>query len=356
MFLFILAVILAAITLLAVSLQKTYTRVPRPELKRRAQHGDEFAKLLYKVAGYGGSLMVLLWIIIGLSAAGFFVVISSLFPTWFALIVSLVILWLGFAWLPNTKVTGLGNTIARYLTPPIASLLNILHPLLSRLADIVGSHSKPSRHTGLYQKEDLLDLLQKQNLQPDNRISEHQLQIASNALTYGDKLVRDVMTPRGVVKTVSVADTIGPVLMSELHKNGHSRFPVYQEKPDNVVGILYLRDLVAAKEGGKVRDIMSKDVYYVQEERELDHVLQAFIKTKRQMFIVVNSFEEVVGVITVEDIVQEILGKPVMDEFDHYEDMRAVAALQAKEAQQAKHEVKDAEVTVHLNHPHTPQE
>ena len=75
---------------------------------------------------------------------------------------------------------------------------------------------------------------------------------------------------------------------------------------------------------------MKKAVYYVNEEKQLDHALQAFLKTKHHLFIVVNGFEEIVGILTIEDVLEEVLGKEIVDEFDQYEDLRAVAALQAK--------------------------
>ena len=326
---FIFTVVLALLTFLFVSLQKTYTHLPQKELKHRAQTGDEFAGLLFRAAGYGLSLEILLLTLIGLCSAGFFVLVDRSLPAWEALIISIIVLWFSFIWLPNTKVTKLSATLVRLCTPTLSWVLDKLHPLLSRLAVFTSRHHTITLHTGLYQKEDLLDLLNRQKTQVDSRISDNDLQIAQNALTYGDKLVRDILTPRRVAKMISATDTIGPVLMDELHANGHSRFPVYQDKTDNIVGTLYVRDLVAAKTGGRVRDLMSKRVYYVQEEGTLDHILQAFLKTKHHLFIVVNNFEEMVGIVTIEDVLEQILGRPILDEFDKYDDMRAVAALEA---------------------------
>lgn len=326
----IILILLVGLVLIAITLQKIYTQIPRTELKRRARQGDEFAGALYQAAAYGLSLQLLLWGIIGLASAGFFVVLARSVPAWLAVAVSLVIVWLGFAWLPNTRVTQASNALARYLTPPVTWLVSHLYPILSRLADWVRRHRSISVHSGMYQKEDLLSLLNKQKTQHDNRITDNELRIAANALTFGDKTVRDIMTPRRVVKTVSATDTVGPLLMNELHNSGHSRFPVYQDKPDNVVGILYVRDLVAAKAGGRVRDLMSSKLYYVHEEQSLNGVLQAFLRTKHHLFIVVNSFEEVVGIVTIEDVLEQIIGKPIIDEFDRYDDMRAVAALKAR--------------------------
>ncbi|MCA9346895.1 CBS domain-containing protein, partial [Candidatus Saccharibacteria bacterium] len=145
-------------------------------------------------------------------------------------------------------------------------------------------------------------------------------------LGFGDKKIRDVMTPRRMVQTVTKDDEIGPVLMDELHKSGHSRFPVISEpKHYNFVGTLYLRDLIGELHSKKVKDLMSPQVFYVHEEESLDHALRAFLKTKHHLFIVVNNFEEFVGVLSIEDVIEAIIGKEIVDEFDQHDNLRAVA-------------------------------
>ncbi len=325
--------VLAIFTLAAISLQKTYYHIPQRELKRRAQQGDAFATMLYRAVAYDLSLDILLWVIIGICASGFFVIVSRAAPLPLAILGCISLLWFGFAWIPGTRLTRPSSWLAHIFTPGITWLLRHLYPLLRRVAVIVKKHHPIAVHTGMYQKEDLIGLIDQQRVQADNRISEEEVRIARHALTFSDKLVRDVMIPRRVVKTVNEADSVGPVLMGELHDSGHSRFPVYRSKPENIIGTLYLHDLVGAKSIGKVKDIMSPKVYYVNEEKPLQHALQAFLKTKHHLFIVVNNFEEYVGIITIEDVLEQIIGKPILDEFDRYEDMRAVAKLEARQDQ-----------------------
>lgn len=330
MLVFLYLIGLAALTLLGISLQKTYYQVPPKELKRRARSGDPLAKGLYRVVAYGMSLKLLLWGLIGISSALFFVLLtSSVASTWQAFVWSALLIGAGFAWLPHGRVTQLGTRLAAWLTPVVALALQYTHPLLDRVAGFIRRHRPVRLHTGLYQKDDLVELIQNQQVQADNRIAAEELQIALHALTFGDKNIRDHLTPRRVVKMVSAADTVGPILMGELHGSGHSRFPVFQDTPENIVGTLYLRDMIEASSGGRVRDIMSKRVYYVHEDRPLYDALQAFLRTKHHLFIVVNAFEEYVGVVTIEDVLEQIIGKPIVDEFDQYDSLRAVAQRQA---------------------------
>lgn len=324
--------LLACITLISISVQRTYSSLPLKEMKRRARSGDAIAAALYRAASYGASLRLLLRVVIVIVGALFFKSVAHATQGWFAVLVSAALLWFGFIWLPAQEATRLGLWVAGKLAPLFEKVLQYIHPFLERIIGFVRRHRPVSVHTGLYDKEDLLDLFAQQKVQADNRVDAQTLEIVEHSLQFGDKKVADILTPRRVVKAVSADDTIGPVMMTDLHGSGHSRFPVYEGKQDNVVGVLYLRDLVRAKAGGTAQKIMSKIVCYIHEDEPLTAALQAILKTHQQLFIVVNTFEEYVGIVTIEDIMEQIVGKQIIDEFDQYDDLRAVATkLAAKE-------------------------
>jgi CBS domain containing-hemolysin-like protein len=327
---FILAVILLALSLFGIAMRKTYDYLPQKELKRQARSGDKAARTLYRAVAYGPSLRVLLWIFIGLTAAWGFVLFSRVAPLWLAFLAVLGLLWYGFVWMPTAHISTAGARMVIAVTPLIAGILNYVHPLLTKVAR-AGEKRRPSAtNTGLYEREDLIDLLDRQRGMPDSRISDAELDIAKNALSFGERTVGEIVVPRRVVKMVSVNDVIGPIMLDELHASGFSRFPVYESSFDNVVGMLYLHDLVDTKHGGTVRDIMRRKVYYVHEDEPLYQVLHAFIKTKHHLFVVINGFEEFIGIITIEDVLEQVIGRKIEDEFDTYDDMRAVAEHHAK--------------------------
>ena len=325
-----LAIALALLTILAVSLQRTYARISLKELKYRARSGDELAAAILRAAGYGHSLRAVLWFLIGISAASFFVVVALDAPPWFALSASAILIWLSFVWLPAARITVVSERIAAWLAPFLAWLLVYIHPFSDRIMQFIRRHRPVTLHTGLYDRYDLIDLLERQQVQPDNRIEKAELEIALHALTFGDDIVAQHMIPRRAVKSVSADDPLGPIVMDELHTAGHSRFPVYDGKKDNMVGVLFLRDLISAKAGGTVRELMKPGVSYVHEDQSIYEALQAILKTHHQLYVVVNSYEEYAGIITIEDVLETILGKPIVDEFDQYQDMRAVAAKSAR--------------------------
>lgn len=325
-----LTVLLALLTLLAVSLQRTYSRVPLKELKRRARDGDELAGAMTRAVGFGHSLRAVLWFLIGITSAGFFVMVSGVAPFWFALAASVMLVWVGFVLMPATRVTFVGKRLAAWCAPILAKVLAFLHPVIDWILRFIRRHRPVHVHTGMYDRRDLIDLLEQQHVQPDNRIEKAELEIALHALKFGDDNVGEHMVPRRQVKTANADEPLGPIIMDELHGSGHSRFPVYEGKPDNIVGTLYLRDLVREKHSGTVRTLMKPDVSYIHEDQSLQDALQAILKTHRQLFIVVNSFEEYVGIITIEDVLEAVIGSPIIDEFDQYDDLRAVAARAAK--------------------------
>lgn len=335
----IIIVLLGAFALLSISLERTYHRVPAKELKRRARAGDEMANMLYRAVSYGPSLGVVLWLLIGISNAVFFVVLTKSSPAWFAVVGIVAVLWIGFLWLPARDVTKLGSWIAAKLAPVFGWLLRYIHPLVNRTGQFMDRHRVRFFHHKLYEKEDLIDLINKQEEDSDNRIDAAELDMTKHVLTFADKKVRDFLTPRRVVKSVSIDESVGPILMGELHKSGHSRFPVYDGKKNNMVGILYLRDLIGTEEKGLVRQLLRKDIFYIHEDQSLYEVLQASVKVRQHLFIVVNTFEEYVGVISIEDVLEQALGLKIVDEFDQYDDLREVAAIQANKEHKEHDEV-----------------
>jgi CBS domain containing-hemolysin-like protein len=334
-------ILLAVIVIKCVLLYKLYNSVPALELKRLARAKNKRAESLYKVANYEAALDVLLWILGTASAVTLFIW-SARTSWWLAAVVMVLTAWL-VIWAPAPRWDGWAGAIASFSTKYQAVLLSFLNPILSRIARWLPPAGRLQLHTGLYEKPDLLELLSKQNQQLDNRIVESDLRIASGALSFGDELVRSVMTPRRQLKLVAATESVGPLLMDELHKSGHSRFPVVKDSSKSaapqIVGTLYLKDIVGFDGSAKVKDLARKDVYYINEDSNLRQALSAFLKTHHHLLIVVNSFEEIVGVLSIEDVFEQIIGQPINDEFDSYESLRAVAAKEAQAEHKNHNEV-----------------
>jgi len=339
--LFILGFLLAVTAIVFWVLQKSYQHVPAHEMKRLARGGDDVAGLLYRAAAYGSSLRALLGggaVVLALLAV--LCLVQSVGVFW-GLGLWVVLFTLGaLVLVPSDELTRSSLWLAKRSAPPLGWLLERLHPVVDFGVRLVRRYRHVHIHTGLFEKSDLAQLLERQKHQPDSRIAASEIDLLLHNLSFGDKWVVDAMVPRRVVKTVAATEHVGPVLMDELSRSGHSRFPVYGEKPDQVVGVLFLRDLIAAKHTGTVTDVMHHKLTYVHEDFSLHQTLQAFLKTKQHLFLVVNSYEEWVGIITIEDVLEQMIGKQIVDEFDRYDDLRAVAAAAAKKDHREHHEPK----------------
>ena len=338
--------ILAALVLLPASLLPAYAHLPVKELKQRTKEEDSVAAELHKAAVYGFSLQILLWFLVVLASGWFFVFVATHYSSWTAVAVCGLVVVLAFAWLPNRQPGGISIWLAKTLAPVLAWLLQFLHPPLDWLHQQIIKYRPSHQPTQLFDRADLLNLINHQNEQAGNRVPEAELEIAFNALSFGDKLVSDHLTPRRSVKAVSVDADIGPILMAELHSSGATRFPVYEGKKDNIVGTLFLKDLVDTKASATVKSVMRKRVYYVHEDQTLGDVLQAIMRTHHHLYVVVNDQEEYVGVITIEAILEQVVGRAVVDEFDQYDDARAVAKRAAHRQLKAEPETSEPQTEV----------
>lgn len=329
---FILALVLVLLALLAVTLDKVFDHWPAKELKRRSRTGNANAQTLYHAAAYGASLQLLLAIIIVLAIAGSFVLFSVVAPPLFAFIIDLLIILLGFFLVPAGRPTSLDTQLALWCSPGLAWLLHYLNAPLEWLN---GLRKHRSGHTGLYEKDDLLHLLSAQSHQSDSRISQSSLDLLERALTFEDRLVRSCMTPRKQVRMADAREPITPVIIRDLHATGHSYFPVFEDNRDNIVGTLYLKDITHLQNSGKTSEVMSDDVFYVHEADTLAQALHAFLVTKHHLFIVVNKLGDYVGIITIEDLLVELLGHGSPDNFIGYDNASQVVARHENKAKPA---------------------
>lgn len=330
-------VLLLGVSLFSVGLLRVYFYVPEKELRRRARKKEPLAEALYRAVSYGPSLRAVLVGIALLANTILYLFVARSFAAWIAIGFILSMLWFVYVWLPAQKVQEWMLMIAAKVAPVLAAALQYIHPPINKVSAFFRRRRPVHFHTGMYELEDFVALLEAQVEQPDNRIPADRIRIATHAMTFFDVPIREVMTPRRSVLSVSADDKIGPILLTELHDSGFSRFPVHEGKEDNIVGVLFLRDLIDAKNGGTVKEYMKARVCYIHEDKMLDHALRAHIKTRQHLFMVVNSFEEFVGVVSSEDILEAVIGAPLVDEFDAYDDLRAVAAQDAK-ADKKNHE------------------
>lgn len=316
-----------ALSLCLTAMSLAFRHMSTPYLRYWARQGDELSKKLYPVKAKGSSVLLTIELLRALSISGTLTLLAMQLWGIVAWLIGATVLFLVFIVLGELYLRPVGTRLLALTSNGLLFLsgfLKIITVPLGRMFDRFMA-DEPVTIT----RKEFTTMISALN-PGDTDLSADEVRIIKHALAFGERNVHSVMTPRSVIASVKEDDILSPVLLDELHKTGHSRFPVFAMADDRVVGILYLKDLVDIKTHMRVTDLMHKPAHYVNENRELDHVLQAFIKTKQHLFMVVNEFAEVTGLVTIEDVVEQVLGKPIIDEFDKYDSMRDVAEARAK--------------------------
>lgn len=161
-------------------------------------------------------------------------------------------------------------------------------------------------------------------------LSETDTLLINGALKFSDKTVDDIMTPLESIESVDSKELLGPIVLSDLHKTGHRRFPVTKGDINQIVGVLYINELLVAdssQKSQKVSEAMEKTFGYVHQTYSLSQALEASLATNSSLLIVINSARETVGLITIEDILGSLFGKNLYIDvtFDKHSDLAAVA-------------------------------
>ena len=151
----------------------------------------------------------------------------------------------------------------------------------------------------------------------EEQLDHHEQAMIHAILHLDETLVREIMAPRVDIVSVEAGTSVERAATRMLD-SGHSRLPVYEDVPDNIIGILYSRDLLAAALAGvpdrQLRDLM-RPAFFVPESKRVDEMLTEFQARRIHMAIVVDEYGSTAGIVTVEDLIEEIVGE-IEDEFD----------------------------------------
>lgn len=164
-------------------------------------------------------------------------------------------------------------------------------------------------------------------------LKENDSLIIENILTLNKIKVKDIHTPRSVMFCLSKEnleksfDKNSDVKLNLLKLKEYSRVPIYEENIDNIVGIIFSKEYFYeyTKENRKVENKLIKPVFKINENIPVSKLLDMFITKKEHMFIVVDNYDQTEGIVTLEDAIETLLGKEIVDEFDQNIDMRELA-------------------------------
>lgn len=200
------------------------------------------------------------------------------------------------------------------LTFPVIKILMLLSKIIGKILGI-----EIHDETLMITAEDIISYV---NVgKAEGVIEEEEKEMIHSIFEFSDTTAKEVMTPRTSMFALDGDKTIDEV-WDDLFEKGFSRIPVYEEGIDNIIGVLYIKDLLnVIKEGKSDTQIKSylKKAYFVPETKSIVEILEDFKKTKVHLAIAIDEYGGTVGVVTIEDLLEEIVGE-IRDEYDREEE------------------------------------
>ena len=197
------------------------------------------------------------------------------------------------------------------LTVPFVKLLTWSTNLVSKIFGVTGVEEETVTEEEIRMMVDVGE--------EKGSINETEKELINNVFEFNDKVASEVMIHRKEIYAIDVQSDIGDIL-SDLKEYKYSRIPVYEDNIDNIVGMLYIKDLLAyvyLKKEVKIKKIM-REVYFVPENKPINDLFRELQKNKHQIAVVLDEYGGTAGLITMEDILEELVGN-IFDEYDDVE-------------------------------------
>lgn len=150
-------------------------------------------------------------------------------------------------------------------------------------------------------------------------IEEEERELINNVFEFNDKVVSEIMIHRKDIYAIDINSDVGDIL-KDLNEYKYSRIPVYEENVDNIVGLLFIKDLIAnmnKKEKVKISNLL-REAYFVSENKQINELFRDLQRNKHQLAIVLDEYGGTAGLVTMEDIIEELVGN-IFDEYDDEE-------------------------------------
>lgn len=326
---FIVIIILLSLSSFFSSAETAFTTVNKIKIRSLVESGNKRAKKVEKIIGNSGKMLSAILIgnnVVNLSAStlttSLVIKLWGNYATGIATgIITLLVLIFGEI-SPKTLATHYSEKIALAYAPVIASLMYILTPVIFIVDNLAGMFLKLFGVDSTSVKHSITEAELRTFVDvshEDGVIEQDEKEIIKNLFDFGDSKAKDVMIPRIDMTLIDVeADYLD--VINTYKETKYSRFPVYSETPDNVVGILYIKDLITAPTGQafKLKNIL-RQPFFVYEQKNTSDLFKEMQKNSISIAIVIDEYGSSVGMITTEDLLEEIVGD-IRDEYDQDEE------------------------------------
>ena len=239
---------------------------------------------------------------------------------------------------PKAAALNHPEALARWLAPPLLFFAWITTPFtyfLNRSSQVILrllGQEKAGSEEAVHSPEEIRLLVEQS--QESGQMGVHDADLIDAVFEFSEKNAREVMTPRTELVALPVEATLSEVL-GVVQESGLSRYPVYDESIDNIIGVVLAKDLLkllAPRANTEAFDLPSimRPVHVIPGSREVEEVLADFKRLKEHMAVVLDEYGGTAGVVTMEDLLEEIVGE-ILDEYDTPEDAEAPLHTRAGE-------------------------
>jgi putative hemolysin len=241
-------------------------------------------------------------------------------PVWAVWMIVVVIATIAGWIVPRAVAARWSERIALAVLGPLQILTLLISPVgtvvvvaTSKLSRLLGAREDPEGQ--LVTSDELKEMVAAS--EEEGFIEERERTMIDNILSLEDVSVREIMVPRPDIVAVSTTATVREAV-DTFSREGYSRLPVYGETIDDIVGILYGKDLFSLLLGGRLTDTVggfARPVYFVPESKKSDDLLRELQIQRVHIAVVVDEYGGTAGLVTIEDLLEEIVGE-IQDEFD----------------------------------------
>ena len=310
------------------SAETALTTINKIRIKTLADEGSKKASIVLKIVDNPDKMLSAILIgnnIVNISASSLVtILIQSILGNWAVSIGTgiLTVLVLIFGEItPKTAATIYADSLAMFYAKPIWLLMTILTPVIfiinklaSGVMSIFGFKNKVKENT--FTEEELRTIMTVSH--EEGVIEKEEREMINNVFDFGDAEAKDVMIPRIDMCVVDVQSTYDD-LLEIFRETKYTRLPVFEGSADNVIGIINIKDLIFYRNGEDfdIRNFL-RDAFYTYEYKKLSELMAEMRKDSVNITIVLDEYGAAVGLITIEDLLEENVGE-IRDEFDYDE-------------------------------------
>lgn len=317
------------------SAETAFSSTNRIKMRTLAEEGNKTAALVIKILDSYSKLLSAILIgnnVVNLSASSLATTIAialseplgiqASLMTGLATGILTVVVLLSGEIVPKTWANLYADKIVLVYAPIIRFLMAILTPVIFIVDKISTAILKlfridPNKKNSTMTENELRSYVDVSH--EDGVIEEEEREMIYNVFDFGDSLAKDIMIPR--IDMVSVEDTATYKEIMELFReNMYTRLPVYHDSTDNIIGIINVKDFLFVKDTEKfaIKDIL-RDAYYTYEYKKTSDLMMEMRKSSSNIALVLNEYGSTEGMITLEDLLEEIVGE-IRDEYDEDEE------------------------------------